>query len=238
MKFRKILYHPDKAKIIRMLNRGDGVRVVAKAIEEAYPKDKRLHLSVPTLQEFRKGYLNIEGDVLDDIKKSKSNIIEKNKFKKYIRNSPSYKEKLEEAVNVHIEIKKELQEMFVLLKSRMEDLFDRLEKGEGTKSDEQNFNKYFLIWISAIEKQAKYIDKIADHTIETTNVNITVIQDQMSVLREAVREVILEEMSPEVQIRFLEKLDNKMKNLNYKHDNTKINDIHNDVKILSSKLEE
>ena len=238
MSNKKILCHPDKNKITRMLLRGEGVRKVSKIINEMYPNDKKKHISVPTLQKFRKEHLKIEGEVLNDIKNIKLKPLEDQKDHTKLKRLSSYKEKLEEAANLHIEIKTELQEMFILLKTRMESLFDRLQSGNATSTDEQNFNKYFTTWIGAIEKQAKYIEKIADHTVETTNVNITVIEDQMSVLREAVRETMLEEMPPNIQIRFLEKLDKKMKDLNYRRGTVKIENIHKDVMELSKKIED
>jgi hypothetical protein len=239
MSFEKIFSHPNVNLIVKMLSRGDGVRKVAKTLREMHPDNKKMHISIPTLQKFRVQHLKIEGDALDIIKKATKEKLEIKKLKKEhtkLKKIPAYKEKLQEAVGLHIEIQTELREMFVLLKARFEILFDKLQNDEASSVDEQSLHKYFQIWITAIEKQAKYIDKIADQKIETTNVNITVIQDQMTVLREAVRETMLEEMSPEGQIRFLEKLDNKMKELNYRYDGApSFKNIHSEVKTLAIK---
>lgn len=237
MSFKKILSHPDLNMIVKMLSRGDGVRKVAKTLREMHPKNKKLHISTPTLQKFRTQHLKIEGEALAAIKQAVKEKQEVKEFKKEqtkVKRLPAYKEKLKEAIDLHIEIRQELQDMFVLLKARFEDLFDKLQNGEASVADEQSLHKYFQIWITAIEKQAKYVEKIADHTVETTNVNITIIQDQMTVLREAVRETMLEEMSPEGQIRFLEKLDKKMKELSYRHGGLpSFENIHDDVKALT-----
>ncbi len=242
MSFKKILTHPDVNAIVRMLSRGDGIRKVAKALKEMHPNDKKLHLSTPTLQKFRTQHLKIEGDALEIIKqttKEKKEIKEFKKEQTAVKNLPAYKEVLKESVGLHIEIQQELREMFVFLKARFESLFDKLQTGESTVVDEQSLQKYFQVWITAIEKQAKYVDKIADHKIETTNVNITIIQDQMTVLREAVRETMLEEMDARCQVRFLEKLDSKMKDLNYRQDSSmSFAKIHNDVKTLTTTAED
>jgi len=237
MTFKKIFAHPDINLIVKMLSRGDGVRKVANTLRDMHKKDKRLHVSAPTLQKFRTQHLKIEGEALAAIKqavKEKTEIKEYGKEHTKLKHLPAYKEKLKDAIDLHIEIRTELQEMFVLLKARFEDLFDKLQSGDASVTDEQSLHKYFQIWITAIEKQAKYIDKVADHTVETTNVNITIIQDQMTVLREVVRETMLEEMTAEGQIRFLEKLDVKMRDLNYRHDgSTSFENIHSDIKSLT-----
>jgi hypothetical protein len=242
MSFKKIFAHPDVNLIVKRLSRGDGVRKVANILKEMHPKDRKLHISAPTLQKFRVQHLKIEGEALAAIKqavKEKAEIKEYKKEHTKVKNLPAYKEKLKEAIDLHIEIRTELQEMFVLLKARFEDLFDKLQTGDASVSDEQSLHKYFQIWITAIEKQAKYIDKVADHTVETTSVNITVIQDQMTVLREAVRETMLEEMTAESQIRFLEKLDNKMRDLNYRQGaSASFENIHSDVKSLTVMAED
>jgi hypothetical protein len=240
---RKILDHPDKNLIIRKLMNGEGVRKVAKWLQERHPNDKTRHLSVPTLQTFRKDHLKIEGEALEIIKtaeKEKKVIRDDNreekKISKEIKNLPSYQEKLKEAVGLHIDIRQQLANLHMLISSRIEDLFDKLAHGEATVSDEVNLQKYFQTYILALEKWAKYIDKVADYTIET-NVNVTVIEDQMALMREAVWE-ILHNMEPILATRFLEKLSLKMSNMSYRTDKSSFNKINSDIKVLTSNVED
>jgi len=117
----------------------------------------------------------------------------------------------------------------------MEALFDKLEAGGGTKTDEDSLLKYFNTYILTLEKWSKYIDKVADYTVET-NINVTVIEDQMSVVREAVYE-IMREMEPTMAVKFLEKLDNKMKTLQYKQERKmSLRDIGSDVQVLTARI--
>lgn len=235
MSFKKILLHPDRGLIIRQLADGMGVRKVEELLKDLHPDDKDLHITKETLQKFRKEHMRLDKEAIEKIRGEIKKKDEK-KIVTQIKQLPAYKQKLKEAVEVHIDIRQELRDMFVLLKARLEDIFNSLQRGEATTIDEQNLQKYFQVWITAIEKHAKYIDKIADHTVETTNVNITIIEDQMMVLREAVRETMMEEMSPEGQVRFLEKLDKKMKDLSYRRDKPQsIQKIHKDVKVLATK---
>lgn len=240
MSFGKILNHPSADLIIRKLSNGESVREVSSLIEEMYPNNKKLHVSYLTLQRFRKEHLKIEGDALEVIKEAtKEKHLEQETKKEHtqVKKFPSYKEKLQEAVNLHIDVKQQLASLHSLIMSRAEDLFDKLSLGQGTKSDEDNLQKYFNTYIIVLEKWAKYIDKIADYTVET-NINVTVIENQMAILRESVWE-IMRELEPTVAVKFLEKLDQKMKNFQYKQDKKiTFKEINSDVKTLTAQIEE
>ena len=67
---KKILRHPDKEEIIRMLNDGESVRAINAHFKKKYPRNKSLWISTVTLQEFRKTNLNLEGRVLKDIQEA------------------------------------------------------------------------------------------------------------------------------------------------------------------------
>lgn len=241
MSFSKVLSHPNKNIIVRMLTRGDGVRKVAQYLKERYPKDKSKQISVPTLQAFRKQKLNIEGEALEVIKvaaREKRQVKNSKHESAQIRKLPAYKEKVKEIINYHVDIQNELKELMILVKARIEDLFDKAMRGEITINEEANLQRYFQIVTTTIERWAKYVEKIADKTVET-NVNITVIENQMSLMREAVREVI-EEMDPEMAIKFLDKLNNKMTTLSYKHksDSVTFEEIKNDTHMLTTNVVE
>lgn len=238
MAFRKILNHPSANLIIKKLTNGAGVRQVANMLKEMYPKDKKLHISFPMLQKFRKEHLNIEGDALEVIKevtKEQKEIETQKKEHSQLKKMTSYKEKLQEAMNLHIDVKTQLATLHTLMMSRTEALFDKLSAGDGTKSDEEHLQKYFQTYITVLERWSKYIDKVADYTTET-NINVTVIEDQMALLREAVWEII-REMDPLLAVRFLEKLDNKMKNFQYRQDRKMtLREAHEDVKVITAQI--
>jgi hypothetical protein len=239
MAFEKIINHPDKNAIIRMLINGDGVRAVAKYLREKYPRNKKLHLTANTLQRFRVEKLNIEGEALGAIKeasKQKKEIVAEEQLDRQIKRNPFYQEKIKEALNFHVDLQKELKEMALLIKSRIEDLFDRAQKGEITVNEEANLQRYFQSWVTLLERWAKYVEKIADKTVET-NINVTVIEDQMTVIREAIRET-LSELQPEVAIKFLDKINLKMANLSYRAPKqVEFSDIRDDVHMLADAID-
>lgn len=237
----KILLHPDKNTVIRMLMEGKGVRTVAKFLREKYPKDRSKHISTPTLQTFRKQKLNLDGDALGVIKQATKERYHRKMAKKedaQIRRLPAYKEKLKEVISYHVDIQNELKELLVLVKARIEDLFNKAADGDITINEEANLQRYFQLITTTIERWAKYVEKIADRTVQTTNVNITVIEDQMSIMREAVRETI-SEMSPDLAIRFLDRLNQKITMLSYrKNPDISFQKIKTDVHQLSKTIEE
>ena len=241
---KKLMCHPDKKRIIKMLMEGVSVREVAQRLKEMYPDDKKLHLSVPLLQAFRKDKLNLSGETLDaiqQVQREKLPPMEKtltdNQVNNMLLKNSAYKEKLEEALNLHIDIRQQLANMSVLIHARMEDIFNRAQAGKVSTVDEQNLQRYFQTYITVIEKWAKYIDKIADHTIET-NVNITVIEDQMSVIRGCIRET-LGEVNPELAIKFFSKLEKKMAELSYRPQKQEsFTEIRDDVMMLTEDIQE
>jgi plasmid stabilization system protein ParE len=239
MAFEKILLHPDKNLIIRLLMKGEGVRAISKMLKEKYPDNKKLQLTANTLQDFRLQKLKIEGDALMAIKEETKKRIEQKDEKKEdtkIRQLPAYKEKLKEVIDYHVDLQNELKQLLILIKARTEDLFNRAAAGQITINEEANLQKYFSSWTTTIERWAKYIEKIADKTVET-NVNINVIEDQMSVIREAIRET-LNEFEPEVAIKFIDKLNSKIANLSYRPPKqVGFNEIRSDVRMLSAEIE-
>jgi hypothetical protein len=236
MPFGKILFHPGRKKIDRMLRGGVSVVEVSQRLREMYPGEKKLHLTPATLQKYRRKYLKVDGAAIRMVREIVKEKKEE-KEKKNLINSVSperssiYKEKLKEALDVHIDIKQQLGNLSVLINSRIEDIFNRAQSGDASSIEEQNLQKYFQTYITVIERWAKYIDKVADHTVET-NVNITVIEDQMAVIRECIRETF-NEINPELAIKFFEKLERKMAMLSYRPPKQQtFVEMHRDVKSL------
>ena len=211
--FEKILLHPDRNLIIRLLARGDGVRSVENILKEKYPDDKSKTVTFMTLQKFRKDYMNLEAEALSQLKKEEKDRVEKKEeiqIDKSIRNLPSYKQVIENAKEEHIDIRKTLKNLELVINSRIETLFNLANDGKLSEKREENFLGYMEKQLSVLEKWGKYVEKIADKTIQT-DVNITVVQDQAILIREAILET-LDDISPELKIKFLENLNKKLEN--------------------------
>lgn len=238
MTFKKILTHPSRTKIVRMLKQGLGVREVAKRIREMHPDDKKLHLTPGTLQKFRKEKLDLDAEaikMLKDAEKDKQEIREARKEDSQLRGMPVYREVLQKALDAHVDIRQSLANIEALVSARIEAIFD---KGSNISTNEDaNLQKYFSTYITTIERWAKYIDKIADQTIEA-NVNVTVIEDQMAVIRECIRETLME-VNPELAVRFFEKLEKRLSTLSYRPQPPgSFSEIRQEVKVLSADVGE
>jgi len=229
--FNKILNHPNKNLIVSLLSKGVGVREVSKKIAELNPNNRKLHITSNTLQSFRKEKLNLDGEILEELKKAydeREEIRIQKREDSHLRKIPAFREAVEKAVNIHVDIKQELQQLLTTIKLRIEDLYDKAVDGTLTVNEEANLQKYFSSWTNTIQQWAKYVDKIADRTIET-NININVIEDQITVLRSAIRETIEEEMDPEIAVRFMSKLSQKMSELTYRQNSPSINTIYKET---------
>lgn len=214
MPFPKIMKHPHKDMIVRLLTEGKGVREVAKILKQSFPDTPELHISANTLQKFRQEHLQLDKDALEQIKReqrAKTREKEKKKEHTQVRNMPSYRKKIQEAVDVHIDIRTSLGELDGLLRERIEDFFNKAQSGTASVMEEKILQGYFDRYFVLLDKWAKYVDKLADMRVET-NVNVTLIQDQMAALRRVVLK-LLNKMDPDKAVIFLEELNIEMAQL-------------------------
>lgn len=225
-KFEKILLHPDRLLIGRMLKQGDSVRFIEETLAEKYPGDFSKKISYMTLQAYRKEFLNIDKEAIAQLKKEEEEKITKKEeasIDRQMKNLPTYKEALAEAKDEHVNIRQTLKSLEVLINRRTEYLFDLAQQGKVTAKQEENLLGYMGKMLEVLEKWGKYVEKIADKTIQT-DVNITVVQDQAFLIREAILET-LDEVIPDLKIKFLENLNKKLDNTIYRKDNTSIKNI-------------
>lgn len=216
MAFPKIMKHPHKDMIVRLLTEGKGVREVEKILKQSFPDTPELHVTANTLQKFRKEHLQLDKDAIEQLKRAeRAKVREKEKKKEHtqVRNLPSYRKKLQETVDVHIDIRKSLGELDGLLRERIEDFFDKAQAGTASIMEEKLLQGYFDRYFTLLDKWAKYVDKLADLRVET-NVNVTLIQDQMAALRRVVLK-LLNKMDPDKAVLFMEELNREMSQFEY-----------------------
>ena len=211
----KVLNHPNSEEIIKKLVNGESVKQVEKWLRSEYPRTKKRHISFVTLQNFRKNYLNLEGQVLADIKEAKGGGLVGQRdlqAKALVAGSNAYKEKLESIVDEKIDVTQKLIQMESLISARMEYYFNQLQAHGDLKTD-----KVFLDYIKAQQEimrdWKKMIEGMADKKIEH-NININVINEQITVLKGVVYET-LRELDPRLIPVFIEKLNSKMGNVQY-----------------------
>jgi hypothetical protein len=212
---KKVLQHPDKEIIISKLIEGESLRDVEAWLKSKYPRKKRLHVSYMTLQKFRQEHLNIEGEVLEDIKNKRNDKAREEAIaeqKMIINSSNAYQDKINQVVSNEIDVSKRLLEMDALITSRMEFYYNMLQEGGGVKEDKV-FLEYVSMMKGLMQDWKKYIEGFADKKVDH-NININVAFDQVNVLKSVIYE-ILEEIDPGLINVFINKLDTKMRELEY-----------------------
>ena len=134
----KVLRHPDKEEIIKMLLNGESVKEVERWIKKKHPRSKRLQISYMTLQKFRAENLNLKGDVLDDIKNRRAEVQKQDdalEQKMVIEASSAYQEKIDEIASAELDVTRRLLEMDKLVTSRIEFYYNLLQQGGSIKED-------------------------------------------------------------------------------------------------------
>lgn len=207
---KKVLVHPDKEDIIRMLLEGESVKSVEAWIKEKYPRKKRMHISYMTLQKFRSEHLNLKGEVLEDIKNRRTEIDKESseaEARMIVQSSSAYMQKIDEIASTELDVTRRLLEMDALINSRIEFYYNMLQNGGSIKED-KIFIDYINTMKSLMQDWKKYVEGFADQKIEH-NININVINEQARILRESVMEV-LSELNPELVSKFVLRLNSKL----------------------------
>lgn len=230
----KILKHPDKEEIIKRLTEGESIRSVADVFKKRYPKKKALQLTTVTLQKFRKDFLNLDGKVLKDIQEARKDVdeqIKKEKYQKQVANSNAYKEKIIEAADQHLDTAKRLIQLDKIIQERMEYWYNLMANGEELpENGDRELREYMEQQVKILQSYKKLIEGAPDKTVEH-RVNITVFNEQITMMQDVIRDVIAE-IEPEKAAIFLEKINQKMAKALYRpQDNEQITDA--EFKLLS-----
>ena len=215
MEQNKIIRHPDKEEIIKMLLNGDSVKQIEAWLKKKYPRSKRHHISYMTLQKFRAEHLNIKGDLLEDLKTKKKSdeLISVNAdVKLAVASSSEYQKKIDEIVSNEMDVARKLLEMEKLISARLEFYFNAVAKG-GSIHNDRVFIEYLNTMRTVMQDWKKYVEGFADKKVEH-NVNVNVINDQLKVVKEVVLE-ILKDMDPSLVLIFMDRLNKKMSGLKY-----------------------
>lgn len=208
----KVLNHPEREEIIKRLLNGESVKGVEDWLKKKHPKKPRLQISYATLQKFRKDFMNIEGEVLENIKENRKNQdseSENLEAKAILAASSSYQDKLNQIVSNELDGNRKILEMSALVSARMEYYFNIINTKEGAKIDK---DKMFLDLITVqrglVQDWKKFAEGFADQKVEH-NVNINVITEQVTVLKNIVFEV-LQELDPSLIPFFIERINSRL----------------------------
>lgn len=204
--------HPAIEHITEQLLSGVSPENVSKWLKTKYPKDKRMHLSKATLQMFRKNFLNLEGDVLADIKRERREKIKKEYAAKAVQQV--------HATEAYQIAKVDAAEQHVLAisdtRNRMEELYlkvtERIAVMETQKISHHN-DKVICEYLNLLRQTFKDFfeqERALESDKQTTvEIDIERIEGELKAIKVALRETI-SEVCPEAWGVFVEKLEEKM----------------------------
>ena len=193
------------------------VRDVEHRLAQMHPGIDEAHLrpSASTLQNFRKEHLNIEDRVLDDIKQASQltrEAIRHDVVQAEVEKTSAYQTKINSIVDDKLEVQKEFTKICTLMLARIEALYDHVTSHDYIDGKtERLLLGYFEQIQGAYEKVARAQEGGYSNTIDL-NVTVDAVASQISVIREAVRE-ILSELDPSLSVTFMQKLHGKLRGL-------------------------
>lgn len=210
----KILVHPDKEQIIKWMTEGMSIREIKYRLDQKYFKRKRLRLSIPTLNNFRKFDLKLDKKVLDDIRMAKEDTEREKEVETRLSNSVTYKDKINEIADTHLDVARKIVQLDQIIETRLEYWYNALTKGEASPSTaDKEMRQYMDRQMVLLQQYKKFVEGVADKTVEH-NVNITVLNDQLDMIKGVIKDV-LRELDSETSIKFMDMFNKKLNSIQY-----------------------
>lgn len=214
----KLISHPNREDIIKWLTEGVSVREVEARLAQLYPRKNQGHLrvSASTIQSFKVQHLDLKGKMLEDIKEHHAlaqQLVKMRQQKDEVQTTSAYQDAIAKIAENELNTSDQIIKVFFIVEDRIEALFNKVHETDYVNRDAEKLLQGYLDQLmKAFEQHKKYIEGHKDTTEH--NINITVMNDQVTVLREAIRETLAETDS-ELAVRFMDKLNAKMRNLVY-----------------------
>lgn len=236
----KILNHPDREEIIQKLLAGVSPNKIHDWLNEKYTseEEKQHHITVKTISDFRKNYLNLDREAVRLLKKERQRkelglpyntnagaFIEKTdegeeeralRVKNTLFNSPTYREKLKEITDAHLDAPRLMKELHLLLQSRIEVYYNEIASattiGDTLKADKM-FADYVRLATDVLKDSKKIWDDYNSEPDEGT-VDLNVVHEMVGYVRQTVEDMFAE-LGPELALEFMDRLNKRMMNLKY-----------------------
>jgi hypothetical protein len=235
----KILNHPDKEEIIQRLLAGQSPNTIRIWLQNKYADDKTQHISVSSISDFRKNYLNLDREATRILKKEQdkktlglphnsnaSSFLDRPnesaedyhvRVKNTLLSSPTYQDKLKEITNAHLDAPRLMKELHMLLQSRIEVYYNEI-AGATTVGDTLKADKMFADYVRLATDVLKDSKKVWDDYNKQPDegtVDLDLVHEMVAIVREAVKESI-SDFAPEIALEFVDKLNKRLMSLEYK----------------------
>jgi hypothetical protein len=206
-----VLTHPDKDEITQRLLKGESVKSVDMWLKMKYPRTKKNHLSWVTLQIFRKNRLNLEGEVLSEIKEERKEQIKQAK-------EDQKKEIVAQTVG-YMQAKKKIADDIIDSEAEILNIHDkvweriRILEAEQTKHLNDRVICDYLNQARSLLMDFAKLKEMQEKRSGDTNINMVQVNEQISILKQAIREALIEAGVEHVIPIFLSKLNGKLQNV-------------------------
>lgn len=210
--------HPDKEDIIRRLTSGQSLDKIVNWLNRKYNgRRKNLRISRKTLQDFRKNFLQLEGDALQKLQEKRLQEIaeqDKKRAKTLLSKSPTYQSALAEVTNRVVDKETRLKQIDQILETQIYNMNDMVD-GKDLKAHKILID-YIKEWRGLVQDWAKLIEGRPDSRVQH-DVNINMVRDEVAVVKNVVIS-ILREIDPMLQELFFDRMDEEFKKLEGKEE--------------------
>ncbi len=223
MDFSLLLNHPDRQEIVNKILSNGSAKEIYDWLRLKYPapdqQDLRLNLNL--LKEFAKSnLLDCETKVNNDILVAQEEKVIQKKLSETLLNNKTYQERITQLVDNKIDVKQKFINLEAALHARMEQVFDSIQQ-DPSKVNKADYTliKYMEQYLKLLETYNKSINMAPD-TIIQHNYTMEYIDNHSAILQQAIRET-LEDMDPQFAFIFVEKIQEKLNNLEYRDESRK-----------------
>jgi len=161
--------------------------------------------------------LQLKGKVLKDIQEVA--VVQKRQVEEQQRHAElqatnAYQDKINEIADTHIDVSRKLLQLDKIIGDRIEYWFNAIGTGEAAPQQaDKEMRQYMDRQMVMLQQYKKFVEGMADKTIEH-NVNITVMNEQITAIRDVIRDVMLE-FNPDTAMMFMERLNRRLTGLEY-----------------------
>lgn len=221
----KIFEHPDRNDIVRWISEKMNPKDIAKRLADKYPLPHQRHLrpSWRTVYNFKTTFMPDNKLIISAIEDAKQKYPKWNKQKldmqAELMNNSAYQTAIAKIAEEEINVKKKLIAVMTLMEDRLEKIYNQMD-ARGDKinhSDERLFLEYLKNLQILLQQHDQTNRADRAEAAQNINVNISVVNEQASIIKDAVRET-LDGVDPNLAVEFMERLSMKMRELQYIED--------------------
>jgi hypothetical protein len=204
--YSKLLDHPDKDDIISKLLNGASPKEVSEWLKLKYDSKEQSHLRLPA--KLLKDFIDENIDINNVIQQDIVNIKQEKQVSLSLKNNKTYQERLVEAADQEIDLRKMLKNLSVMITARMEQVFDKIQQNPENMKPDYALIKWCEMMLNFSEKYDKIVNHSPDKVVQH-NITMQTIDNYTVIFQEAIKDV-LTEMDPEFAFLFIEKLNEKL----------------------------